>query len=162
MSASPEHSSRRGVRQPRGPAELQHGAAAALSGEPVSAQRQLLRRDAHVRGIGRGRIEITPQISVEPSISFNWIDLPQGQFDQHVAVTRLTYTMTPRAYVSGLVQYNSGNDTFSGNLRFRWEWAPGSELFLVYTEDRDTDVFDRWSVLRNRGFVIKVNRLLRI
>jgi hypothetical protein len=113
-------------------------------------------------GIGRGRIEVTPQISVEPSISFNWIDLPQGQFNQHVAVTRLTYTMTPRAYVSGLVQYNSGNDTVSGNLRFRWEWAPGSELFLVYTEDRDTDVFDRWSVLRNRGFVIKVNRLLRI
>ncbi|MBM4184401.1 MAG: hypothetical protein FJ207_09260 [Gemmatimonadetes bacterium] len=125
-------------------------------------------------GLGGGRVEVTPQISVEPSVNFNWIRLPNaqvpGRYDQHVAVTRVTYTMSPRAYVSGLVQYAftkndagiSGNDTFSANFRFRWEWAPGSELFLVYTEDRNPDVTDRWSTLRNRGFVIKVNRLLRI
>ena len=113
-------------------------------------------------GLSRGRIEVTPQISVEPSISFNWIDLPQGRFDQHVAVTRVTYTLTPRAHVSGLVQYNSRSRAVSGNFRFRWEWAPGSELFIVYTEDRDTDVLDRWSELSNRGFVIKINRLFRI
>ena len=113
-------------------------------------------------GLNGGRVEITPQISLEPSISFNWIDLPQGRFNQHVAVTRLTYTLTPRAFVSGLVQYNSRSRAVSGNFRLRWEWAPGSELFLVYTEDRDTDVLDRWSELSNRGFVIKINRLLRI
>ena len=107
-------------------------------------------------------MEVTPQISVEPSISFNWIDLPQGRFDQHVAVTRVTYTLTPRAHVSGLVQYNSRSRALSGNFRFRWEWAPGSELFIVYTEDRNTDVLDRWSELSNRGFVIKINRLFRI
>ena len=50
---------------------------------------------------------------------------------------------------------------FSGNFRFRWEWAPGSELFLVYTEDRDADVMDRWSALSNRAFVVKVTRLFR-
>ena len=112
--------------------------------------------------MSRGRVEVSPQLSVQPSISFNWIDLPQGQFDQHVAGTQVTYTLTPRAYLSGLVQYNSGSHTFSGNFRFRWEWAPGSELFLVFTESRDTDVLDRWSELRTRGFVDKVNRLLRI
>jgi len=117
-------------------------------------------------GIGGGRVEVTPQISVEPSVSFNWIDLPSavepGRYDQHVAVTRVTYTLTPRAYVSGLVQYNSRSHTVSGNFRLRWEWAPGSELFLVYTEDRNTDVLGRWSALSNRGFVLKVNRLFRI
>jgi hypothetical protein len=117
-------------------------------------------------GINQGRIEVTPQISMEPSLEFNWLDLPQqvesGQFDQHVARTRLTYTVTPRAYVSGLIQYNSGADSFSGNFRLRWEWAPGSELFLVYTEDRNTDVLDRWSTLNNNGLVIKVTRLLRL
>jgi len=110
----------------------------------------------------QGRIAVLPDLSVEPSLSFNWIDLPQGRFDQHVAVTRVTYTMTPRAYISGLVQYNSGNDSFSTNFRLRWEWAPGSELFLVYTEARDTDVLDRWSTLESRGFVVKVNRLFRL
>ncbi|MSR19794.1 MAG: hypothetical protein EXR91_02290 [Gemmatimonadetes bacterium] len=113
-------------------------------------------------GLSQGRLELTPRLSVEPNISFNWIRLPQGRFDQHVAVTRLTYTLTPRMFVSGLVQYNSGSDSFSSDLRLRWEWAPGSELFLVYSEARDTDVLDRWSDLVNRGFVIKVNRLLRL
>jgi hypothetical protein len=117
-------------------------------------------------GFNGGRVEITPQVSLEPSISFNWIDLPgavvPGRYDQHVAVTRLTYTLSPRAYVSGLVQYNSGSHTASGNFRFRWEWAPGSELFLVFSEERNSDTVDRWSELNNRGLVIKVNRLFRI
>ncbi|MSR22725.1 MAG: hypothetical protein EXR92_04150 [Gemmatimonadetes bacterium] len=109
----------------------------------------------------QGRIEVTPQFSIEPSLTFNWVSLPQGDFDQHVAVTRATYTLTPRMYVSGLVQYNAGTDAFSTNFRLRWEWAPGSELFLVYTEERDTDVLDRWSELTNRGLALKVTRLLR-
>lgn len=118
-------------------------------------------------GLSQGRIEVTPQLSLEPSLEFNWLDLPQqtssGEFNQHVARLRTTYTLTPRAYVSGLVQYASGSNTVSGNFRLRWEWAPGSELFVVYTEDRNTDVFgsDRWSDLSNRGLVIKVTRLFR-
>ena len=118
-------------------------------------------------GLGRGRIEVFPQLSVEPSIEFNWIDLPElqefdGQFNQHVTRTRITYSLSPRSFLSGLVQYNAGSDTFSSNVRLRWEWAPGSELFIVYTEERNTDVFDRWSELSNWGLVIKVNRLLRL
>ena len=117
-------------------------------------------------GFTRARIEVLPQLSVEPSIEFNWIDLPalqefEGQYNQHVARTRVSYSLNPRMYVSGLVQYNAGSERFSNNFRLRWDWAPGSELFVVYTEDRDTDVLDRWSDLVNRGFVVKVNRLLR-
>jgi len=117
--------------------------------------------------LSQGRIEILPQLSVEPSIELNWIDLPElqayaGEFNQHVARTRVTYSLSPRSFLSGLVQYNAASDTFSANVRFRWEWAPGSELFLVYTEDRDTDVLDRWSDLVGRAFVLKVTRLLRI
>ena len=117
-------------------------------------------------GLGRGRIQVLPQLSVEPSVEFNWIDFPDqqvfpGEFDQHIARVRVTYSLTPRAFLSGLVQYNSRGETLGGNFRFRWEWAPGSELFLVYTEERNTDVLDRWSALSNRGFTIKANRLFR-
>ena len=123
-------------------------------------------------GIGNGRIEILPELTFQPSIAFNWIDLPElqetvGEFNQHVARARVTYSFTPRMFTSALVQYNSGSDAFSVNARLRWEWAPGSELFIVYTEDRDTDpVFldgrDRWSELSNRALVVKVNRLFRL
>jgi hypothetical protein len=117
-------------------------------------------------GVTQGRVEILPQLSLEPSIEMNWIDLPalqtyDGQFDQHVARARLTYSLSPRAFVSALAQYNTSSDTFGTNVRLRWEWAPGSEIFLVYTEQRDTDVLDRWSQLAGRSFVIKATRLLR-
>ena len=117
-------------------------------------------------GFSRGRIEVLPQLSIEPTIEFNWINLLdqqglRGEFNQHVTRARVNYSLSPRTFVSGLVQYNAGSDTFSNNFRLRWEWAPGSELFVVYTEDRNTDVYDRWSELSSRGLVIKVNRLLR-
>ncbi len=122
----------------------------------------------HVTSLGltQGRIEILPQLSLEPSVELNWIDLPSleqydGQFNQHVARTRVTYSLSPRAFVSGLLQYNQGSNTFGANVRFRWEWAPGSELFVVYTEARDTDVLDRWSALTGRALVIKATRLVR-
>jgi hypothetical protein len=113
-------------------------------------------------GFQRARIEVTPQLSMEPGLAFNWVDLPGGDFTQHVASARVSYSFSPRLFLSGLVQYGTQSDALSANLRLRWEYAPGSEIFVVYTEERDTDVFDRFSELSNRGLVIKVNRLLRL
>jgi hypothetical protein len=37
-------------------------------------------------GFQRARVEVLPQLSLEPSLSFNWVDLgPLGDFTQHVA-----------------------------------------------------------------------------
>lgn len=114
-------------------------------------------------GLSRGRIEVTPQLSVEPSLSFNWVHLPEGAFTTSLSRVRVNYSVTPRMFFSGLLQHNSSGNTFSTNIRLRWEYSPGSELFVVYTEDRDTDSFlpDRRTELRNRGFVVKMNRLFR-
>ena len=40
-------------------------------------------------------------------------------------------------------------------MRVRWEYRPGSELFVVYSEARDTDVLDRSTELQNRGLTVK-------
>lgn len=133
-----------------------------LLGRISARQGSYYHGDIKSLGFAQGWITITPQLSLEPSISFNWIDLPEQSLGRHVALTRVTYSLTPRAFVSGLVQYNSGSNTFSTNVRLRWEWAPGSELFVVYTEDRDTDVLGRRSQLAGRGLVVKVNRLLQL
>ncbi len=114
-------------------------------------------------GFRQGRIAVLPQMSIEPSISLNWIDTPLGKYRTDLAVTRINYAFNPRMFFSGLVQYNSADNSVSSNLRFRWEYSPGSELFVVFTEDRDTMTLrpDRSTELRNRGFVIKFNRLFR-
>ena len=119
--------------------------------------------DATLVELSQGRVEVTPQWSVEPSVSLNWVDLPEGKFTTGLSRVRVNYTVSPRMFFSGLLQHNSSSDTFSTNVRLRWEYSPGSELFMVYTEDRDTDPFllDRGTELRNRGFVVKMNRLFR-
>jgi hypothetical protein len=111
-----------------------------------------------------GRINVSRRLSLEPSLSINRVDLPEGSFRTNLAVTRVNYAFTPRMFLGGLVQYNSGNDSFSTNLRFRWEYRPGSELFVVYTEARDTEplLVDRWSELSDRGLTVKLNYLLRL
>ncbi len=108
----------------------------------------------------RGRGAITPQLGAEPNISLNWVDLPQGQFTATVVGARTTYTLTPRMFVAALVQYSSSSMSLSTNLRFRWEYQPGSEVFFVYSEGRSTLPVGR-TELENRGFVVKINRLFR-
>ncbi|MEO2195248.1 MAG: DUF5916 domain-containing protein [bacterium] len=111
----------------------------------------------------RGRIAVLPQMSIEPSFSLNWIDTPVGELRTTLAVTRINYAFNPRMFFSGLVQYNSAANSVSSNMRFRWEYSPGSEVFVVYSEDRDTETLrpNRFTDLRNRGFVVKFNRLFR-
>jgi hypothetical protein len=108
----------------------------------------------------RGRVPITNQLSVEPTYSFNHVTLVQGEFTTHLVGSRVTYSMTPLMFVSALLQYNTGTNTVSTNARFRWEYRPGSELFVVYNEERDT-LTPGSSSLNNRAFIVKVNRLFR-
>jgi len=63
-------------------------------------------------------------------------------------------------FAAALVQFNSSAESLSTNVRFRWEYQPGSELFVVYTDERDT-LTSRLPVLENRAFVVKITRLFR-
>ena len=127
----------------------------------VSFQRgEFFSGDITAVGYQRGRIEVTPQFSVQPGISINRIELPQGRFTAKLVTSRLTYTLTPRMFFSGFVQYNSSTDSLSSNLRLRWEYQPGSELFVVYNDVRDTELRST-PMLENRAFIIKFTRLFR-
>ena len=109
-----------------------------------------------------GRVEVWRQLIVEPTISLNWVDLPSGDFRARLLSARTTYTLSPRSVLGALIQYNSSNNSFSTNIRFRWEYIPGSDLFVVYSEGRDTALEpDRFAVLQNRKFVVKITRMLR-
>ena len=89
-------------------------------------------------GFSTGRLEILKQWSLEPSVAINDVTLPSGSFTQTVLRGRTDYGFSPRRFVSALLQYSSTDHVISSNLRFRWEYRPGSELFLVYTDERDT------------------------
>ncbi len=108
--------------------------------------------------VSRGRVKFTPQFAVEPTYSVNWIDLPEGAFTTHLFGSRVIYTMTPKMFTSALLQYNSAGSAVAANIRFRWEYQPGSELFVVYNEQRDT-LGPQFPELENRAFIVKITRL---
>ena len=107
------------------------------------------------------RYGFSTQFGVEPNISLNWIERAGRTATVRATGARTTFTLTPRMFVAALVQYASSSDTFSTNFRFRWEYQPGSELFVVYTDARDTFAPSGGSTLQTRGFVVKVNKLVR-
>jgi hypothetical protein len=107
-----------------------------------------------------GRVKVSSQLAFEPRILASHITLPEGAFTTKLLGARTTYTVTPRMFVSGLVQYNSSLNTVESNIRWRWEYQPGSDLYVVYTDGRDT-FGPRSASLMNRGLAIKATRLLR-
>jgi hypothetical protein len=109
----------------------------------------------------RGRIELSSRLGVEPGVSLNWVDLPEGAFLAKLLTARVTYNFSPRQALMALVQYNSESSVLGANVRFRWEFKPGSDLFVVYNEGRDTTLGVNRSQLNGRSFVVKVTRLFR-
>ena len=100
-------------------------------------------------------------MSLEPGASINWVRLREGKFTSTVLSNRVSFSFTPLMYLSGLVQYNSSTRTVGSNIRLRWEYQPGSELFVVYTDELNT-LARGYPDLRNRAFIVKINRLLRL
>jgi len=108
----------------------------------------------------RGRVEFGPRFYAEPTVSLNRFDTPFGDGDANIISSRLTYTLTPRMFASALVQYQSASKAISTNARFRWEYQPGSELFVVYSDGRNT-TGPGFPELDNRSLVVKITKLFR-
>ena len=112
-------------------------------------------------GIGyNGRVELSPRFAVEPNVSFDWISLPDANTRVTLLGVRPTLAITPRMYIGALMQYNSSTEALETNFRWRWEFEPGSDLFVVYTDGRDT-AGPGFSRLVSRGLAIKFTRFFR-
>jgi hypothetical protein len=131
-----------------------------LSGTLMYQTGQFYDGTINAYGFTTARYAILKQWSIEPSIQINDVKLPSGDFTTKLIRARTDYGFSSRMFVSGLMQYSSTGNLFSSNFRFRWEYRPGSELFVVYTDERDT-TRPGYPELRNRAFVVKVNRLVR-
>ena len=60
-------------------------------------------------------------------------------FNAHVIRLRTRAALNTQVSLNAFVQYNSASDRFSTNFRFRYNFREGSDLWLVYNEDLNTD-----------------------
>ena len=106
------------------------------------------------------RAILTPRIAVEPGLSLNWVDLPYGDFSARLLNARIVAALTPYLAISSLVQFNASAHTLSSSVRLRWEYTPNSELFLVYSDGRNT-LASGAAQLMNRSIAVKITKLVR-
>ena len=147
-------------------ARLFYTSGAAASASPARSRwtRELLFRDARDRRVPRpARDDAALRRGAEPVVQLGR-PAAGGTSPTRWSGNRATFTMSPRMFVAALVQYTSSTTSVLTNVRLRWEYSPGSELFIVYSEGRDTDPLApaRGNPIENRGLTIKITKLLRL
>ena len=107
-----------------------------------------------------GRVAPIPMFAVEPGISLNWLDLPFGTFTATQLNGRFIITPSPSLSVSSLIQYTGRARALTSSVRLHWEYQSGSDIYVVFSDGRDTSEagFPR---LLNRAFFVKITRLFR-
>ena len=110
--------------------------------------------------VSSGYLSVSRFLSFEPGMSLNWVDLPYGAFTSQLISNRTIVTPSPRMLISSLSQFNAALHSLATSVRLNWEYRPSSQLFLVYSDGRDTLV-PGFPAVMNRSFAVKVTRLVR-
>jgi hypothetical protein len=94
-----------------------------------------------------------PYVSLNLAANYNHIDLPLpwGKTDFWLIGPRADITFTNKLYLTAFLQYNNQLDNINLNTRLQWRYKPGSDLFLVYTDN----YFPSPVTVRNRAVVLK-------
>jgi len=87
----------------------------------------------------RAGLRPTPNFNSEISLIYNDIDLPQGDFTNHLLRARINYNFSTRLALMSLIQWNSDTDEVNINMRLNFIHRPGSDLFIVYNERRHVE-----------------------
>jgi hypothetical protein len=100
----------------------------------------------------------SPHFGLELSYEHNDVDVPGGAFKTELVRGRLKLAANTRLFGNALVQYNSQTRAFSANLRINWIHRPGSDLFIVFNEQRE--VFGSSWNPESRAFIVKLTYLI--
>jgi hypothetical protein len=86
-------------------------------------------------------------------------EIPSGSFTAHLPSLRLGWAFSTRLVAATFVQYNSLEKRLLANFRLNFAYRPGSDLYLVFNEERGEEQAPR--VLVSRGLVVKLTYLAR-
>ena len=102
----------------------------------------------------------TPAIALNPGFERNKVTLPNGSFTAEITSLRLTWALSPLMTTNAFVQYNGLTDRIITNVRFNFIHRPGSDLFVVFSENRGR-ADEIWRT-DDRGLVVKLTYLMRL
>ena len=71
---------------------------------------------------------------LNPSMSTAFIDLPTGSVSIYVPGLKVNVNFSPDMTIQSELQYDNLSQNFNASVRYRWEYDPGSELFVALGE----------------------------
>jgi hypothetical protein len=76
-------------------------------------------------------------------MDLSFVHLPAGDFISEIIETDVAWAQTPTTFFQGLVQWDREDDTLGANLRFRWEYRPGSRFYFIVnpTHQKDKETY---------------------
>lgn len=97
-----------------------------------------------------------PFVAIRLNVNYNRIELPEPFESANLFLfgPRFDITFAKNLFFTNFIQYNSQLDNVNINARFQYRFAPASDLFIVYTDNYDTEG------LRNDMGLSPVNRAL--
>lgn len=110
-------------------------------------------------------LSVSLQLSPDPHWSFSLSDarsearMPGGAFVANVPAARVAWAWSTRFSAAGYLQYNSLTRRLVANFRADFIHHPGSDLFVVFNEERGSELLP-WSLV-DRGLAVKLSYLRR-
>ena len=89
----------------------------------------------------------------------NEIRLPEPSSDAYISLIgpKIELSFTKSIFFTTFFQYNTQIDNFNINSRLQWRFKPMSDLFIVYTDNYDSNLG-----IKNRAIVLKLNYWLTL
>jgi hypothetical protein len=153
------------VTVPRGDYTVRH---LSFSARSSSSRPFVATAEADVQDIYGGRIasvggtvRAAPGSHLTLALGFarNRVDLPGGAFTADLSSLRATYAFSTRLFASAFVQHNRLDRRLLANFRLDFIHRPGSDLFVVFNEERGDDASLRR--VARRGGAVKLTWLTR-
>ncbi|MCY3550388.1 MAG: DUF5916 domain-containing protein [Candidatus Poribacteria bacterium] len=103
---------------------------------------------------------VSSHLEISSEYEVNVVRFPERNqgFNAHLVRIRTRAALNTQVSLNGFVQYNSASDRFSTNIRFRYNFREGNDLWLVYNENLNTyrdDEIPRQLLTRGRTVLLK-------
>jgi hypothetical protein len=82
----------------------------------------------------------SPHLELSADYEIHLVRFPDRdqRFDAHVARLRIGTALNTEVSTNAFLQYNSAAESFSANVRFRYNFREGNDLWIVYNEGLNT------------------------
>ncbi len=103
-----------------------------------------------------GQVRLNAKFTTGVNWSRNLIALTTGAYTTDLIAARVNYGFSTRMFLNALLQYNTGANQWSANVRFNLIHHPLSDFFIVYNDRRDSTS----GLLLDRAIVAKMTYML--